>query len=280
MCLIVFNWQPNARNMLTLASNRDEFYARPSKTAHYWDDQPTIFGGRDLKMRGTWLAVSKSLRFAAITNFRSPLNNPHQRSRGEILPLFLNDTVDAMNFAQNIKKDEYAGFNVLLFDGKNLVYCHNQKNQHNQYTPPIKLPAGHYGLSNHLLNTPWPKVERTKNALTVIKNADHHSETAQHLLSALQNDEIAPDSELPNTGVGLELERLLSPAFIASPSYGTRTSTIVIIEKNNNQPLNQTVKPEKTLLQETPKIYFHERQYQQNKNTFEDKIHTLLKPRS
>jgi len=263
MCLIVFNWQPSEKRMLTLASNRDEFYARPSQNAHFWDDYPNIFGGRDLKMKGTWLATSKNMRLAAITNYRSPSSQTFSRSRGEIPFLFLNSTLSAIDYAQKIPKREFAGFNVILFDGKDLVYCHNQKNSSNEYDAATILPAGHYGLSNHLLNTPWPKVKKTKNALEKIDILNNNAEISQHLLSALQNTETANDNQLPNTGVGLGTERLLSSAFITSPVYGTRTSTIIIVEK---------------LAVTSPyagQVFFHERQYLKNVNQFNDQVHTI-----
>jgi len=271
MCLIVFNWQPNSKRMLTLASNRDEFYARPSKAAHYWDDKPNIFGGRDLKMNGTWLAVSRDMRFAAVTNFRSLNNQTHLHSRGEIPHNFLNSNDSAAHFAQQIQKDQFSGFNALLFDGESLVYCHNQKNNLGEYEEAIRLPEGEYGLSNHLLNTPWPKVQRTKNSLAGIKHHTNNPKIAQHLLLALQNEEIAADDQLPETGVGLELERLLSPAFITSPSYGTRTSTIVIIEGHTDK----TIKTSKNRSRKAKLIYFHERQYHANTHKFEDQTYTI-----
>ena len=271
MCLIVFNWQPKAQKMLTLASNRDEFYARPSKSAHFWEDLENIFGGRDLKMQGTWLAVSRNMRFAAVTNFRSPNNQVQRRSRGEIPSDFLNSDTSALQFAKEIKLQEYAGCNALLFDGETLVYCHNQKDKDDNYTPAINLPAGLYGLSNHLLNTPWPKVQRTKQALADTVKLTKNIDLTQHVLSALQNDEIASDDLLPNSGVGLALERLLSPAFITSPSYGTRTSTVVIIEQESS-----TTHPSPN--DKAQKIFFHERQYQGDKNKFKECSYTICQP--
>lgn len=271
MCLIVFSWQPNTKQMLTLASNRDEFYDRPSKSAHYWDDQPSIFGGRDLKMRGTWLAVSREMRFAAVTNYRSPNNQTNLRSRGEIPANFLSSNACAIDFAQQLQKGEYAGFNALLFDGESLVYCHNQKNALGEFEQAINLPAGEYGLSNHLLNTPWPKVQHAKESLTKIQHYNNKPEIAQHLLDALTNDEIAADEKLPNTGLKLEVERLLSSAFITTPNYGTRTSTIIIIEKHNQSVNQSPIKPSDNAKQ----IFFHERQYHQNKERFDDKTYTI-----
>jgi len=262
MCLIIFSWQPNAKRMLTLASNRDEFYERPSQDAHFWEDSPNIFGGRDLKMQGTWLAVSRNMRFAAITNFRSPESQTYLRSRGEIPHLFLNSTLSAIDYSAQIPKQEFAGFNALLFDGEHLVYCHNQKDKQGQYSAGTILPAGHYGLSNHLLNTPWPKVVRAKNALHGTEALNQLTDISKHLLTALQDQEIAADENLPSTGISIEFERLLSAPFISSPIYGTRTSTVVLIEKKI----------------ENRQVYFHERQYQQNVNHFKDQTFTFTHP--
>ena len=275
MCLIVFSWQPNTKRVLTLASNRDEFYDRPSQKAHYWSESPHIFGGRDLKMNGTWLAVSRDMRFAAVTNNRSPNNQTLPRSRGEIPCSFLNSKLNAAQFAQQIQKDEFAGFNALLFDGESLVYCHNQKNNFGEYEDAIDLPAGDYGLSNHLLDTPWPKVRRTKEALKNMSTLQHKPDISQHLLNALQNNEIAPDDQLPNTGVGLEFERILSPTFITSPKYGTRTSTVVIIEHETDVTTNtsRTSHPKPRISE----IYFHERQHQTDKQAFEDKTYSITR---
>jgi len=247
--------------MLTLASNRDEFYERPSQNAHFWEDSPHIFGGRDLKMQGTWLAVSRNMRFAAITNFRSSDSQTYLRSRGEIPQFFLNSTLSALDYSAQIPKQEFAGFNALLFDGEHLVYCHNQKDIHGQYHDGEALPAGHYGLSNHLLDTPWPKVVRAKNALHGTETLNQ-ADISKHLLTALQDQKIAADENLPNTGISIEFERLLSAPFISSPIYGTRTSTVVLIE-------NEIKKKQ---------VYFHERQYQQNVNQFKDQTFTFTHP--
>jgi uncharacterized protein with NRDE domain len=275
MCLIVFSWQPDAKQMLTLASNRDEFYARPSQSADYWSDKPTIFGGRDLKMHGTWLAVSRTMRFAAVTNYRSPDTHSYPRSRGEIPSDFLTSNDSAFDFAQEIQKNTYAGFNALLFDGTHLVYCHNQKNNFGMYEKAIVLTAGEYGLSNHLLNTSWPKVERTKASLSEIQHLNNKSDITQGLLKALKNDEKASDADLPNTGVKLEFERLVSSPFITSPNYGTRTSTIVIIDRLDSDDKN---KPLKKPLHKAQEIYFHERQYHKSKDKFEDNTYTITQP--
>jgi uncharacterized protein with NRDE domain len=227
MCLIIFDWQPESERILTLASNRDEFYQRPSSKAQYWPNEPHIYGGKDLEMGGTWLAVSRTMRLAAITNFRTADTRNYTNSRGEIPSQFLNSGMNAIEFAEKLRGQHYAGFNALLFDGSNMVYCSNHATS--DYT---LLSAGCYGLSNHLLNTPWPKVEHAKQALALAHEANNDRLKSKVLLDALQNSQAAEDYQLPDTGVGLELERLLSPIFITSPVYGTRTSTAIMIDKS------------------------------------------------
>jgi uncharacterized protein with NRDE domain len=227
MCLIVFDWQPDSERILTFASNRDEFYERPTQAAHYWDDHSDIYGGRDLKMGGTWLAVSARNRLAAVTNFRAPESANDLLSRGEIPLRFLKGETSAEDFAKTLEQSHlrYAGFNALLFDGKSLVYTSNRSAQAYQ-----SLRPGRYGLSNHLLNTAWPKVERAKQALGMIPGSPKQS--SQFLLTTLQDQHKPDDHLLPDTGFGLELERMLSPVFIVSPNYGTRASSVVIIERS------------------------------------------------
>src|SRR3990167_8250057 len=162
MCLIVFTWQLNPDYPLILAGNRDEFFARPTREAHFWDEHPHIFGGRDLKDGGGWFAVDKLGRFAGVTNVREPGQNPKARSRGLIVQAYLAGELPALNFAQNLHEEgaAYNGFNALFGDGETLVYTSNRNDQ-----TPRALPPGHYGLSNHALNTPWPKVVRAVDAL-------------------------------------------------------------------------------------------------------------------
>ncbi|KZZ31962.1 NRDE family protein, partial [Oleiphilus sp. HI0117] len=259
MCLIVFDWQPEQARILTLASNRDEYYARPTLNAHFWEDSPDIFGGRDLKMGGTWLALSKGGRLAAITNYRAPDSRVYERSRGEIPSSFLQASCSANEFAAQISSDEYAGFNALLFDGSDLVYCHNRGQTRGSQT----LKPGRYGLSNHLLDTPWPKVRKTKTALEQARQNPDNTEAARHLLLALQNQEQASPEELPQTGIPQEFEQVLSSPFIRTPNYGTRASSVIIIDKETlgtakNEQIN--------------KAFFLERQYQKGSSKFNDNI--------
>lgn len=247
MCLIIFNWEPDSIRPLTLAANRDEFHMRASLDAHFWEDHPQVFAGRDLEKNGTWLGTAKnkhntSFRLAALTNFRSLDNKQYMHSRGEITQNFLSSHESALAYAQGISFDQYAGFNALFFDGTSLVYAHHEPS----INPDIfTLEKGIYGLSNAKLNSPWPKVENSLKAFQTLANNAPHKESVEHLLKFLRDNSHAEDSSLPDTGVGIELERMLSPAFIISPSYGTRTASVVIVDQQEDEQ----------------SVYFHERQF-------------------
>jgi uncharacterized protein with NRDE domain len=235
VCLIVFSWHPGSKRPLILGANRDEFHQRPSQDAHYWTDAPHIFAGRDLQMMGTWLGLSRfpdsaHFRLAALTNVRQPDTSAYTHSRGELTARFLNSEQTALSYCQAIDLQQYAGFNGLFYDGSALVYLHHSK----QYSSEIiELKPGNYALSNARLNTPWPKAEASRQALNEILPSHSTEETAGILFRHLENPQIAADDALPDTGVGLILERMLSAAFIISPEYGTRTSTVVIIDNAN-----------------------------------------------
>ncbi len=227
MCLILFAYNMHPSYRLILAANRDEFYDRPSMPADFWKSHPQVLAGVDLKEKGTWLGVAKEGKFAAVTNYRDPASwKAEAPSRGKLVSRYLTGWADPEKYLKNISKkaDTYNGFNVLLGDANDLfVYSNRGELQ--------KLSAGIYGLSNHLLDTPWPKVKtgkkRLKAALT--KRGDALEEA---LFALLADRHIPPDSQLPDTGVNLEWERILSPMFITSPVYGTRSSTILLIGNN------------------------------------------------
>src|SRR6056297_3770176 len=231
MCLLVFSWQPEARQKLVLAGNRDEFHDRPAAAADWWDDN--IVGGKDLRAGGTWLAAHRSGRFAVVTNFREAIEEGRgPRSRGELVTRYLQGTLDPVTFADELSGHgaKYAGFNLLLGDREELVYVSNRGRG------PERLAAGLYGLSNHLLDTPWPKLRRTRErfARLLARGTDTHRETdTAAMLEMLADRTPAGDDELPDTGIGAERERLLSSPFIVSPWYGTRCSTIVKILQEN-----------------------------------------------
>lgn len=219
MCLLVFAWRPDASHRLVLAGNRDEFHDRPATAADWWDNG--IIGGKDLRAGGTWLAADRSGRFAVVTNFREPLEEGRgPRSRGALVTGFLEGDASPEAFARDAKARgrDYAGFNLLLGDPEALVYVSNRGRG------PERLAPGVHGLSNHLLDTPWPKLERTRARFGSLL-AD--GAPTEPLLDMLADREPAADSELPDTGIGPEWERLLSSPFIVSPRYGTRCSTVL-----------------------------------------------------
>lgn len=242
MCLILFAYNTHPSYRLILAANRDEFYDRPSTPADFWGKHPQVLAGIDLKEKGTWLGVTREGKFAAITNYRDPASWKDQApSRGKLVRRYLTGSSDAEKYLKKTvpQAENYNGFNLLLGDASELfVYSNRGELQ--------KLSAGIYGLSNHLLDTPWPKVKRGKKLLEAALM--QKGEALEESLFALLMDRHVPqDSQLPDTGVNLEWERILSPMFITSPVYGTRSSTILLIGKNRRIKLMEKVyngKPE------------------------------------
>jgi uncharacterized protein with NRDE domain len=217
--LILVAWQAHPDYPLVVAANRDEFFARPTAPAAFWPEQPGFLAGRDLEAGGTWLGITRSGRFAALTNFRDPTRQRSGTpSRGHLVADFLagNSGIDA--YLDGLQPADYNGFNLLLGDGDRLVAFSNVSGQRHELAPGI------YGLSNALLDTPWPKVGSGKTALSAAIAALPDEAPLQRLL---KDDTIHPDAALPATGVPLEWERLLSAAFICGPGYGTRCSTVV-----------------------------------------------------
>ena len=227
MCLIAFAYQTHATYPLIIIANRDEFYERPTAAAGFWEDAPVILAGRDLKMNGSWMGVSTSGRFAAITNYRDP-SRPESGdlSRGEIVQAFLSTTQTTAAFIEALRKKKalYGGFNVLLYDGEALHHYNNVFDEHHI------VPPGLHSVSNATLNTSWPKATFAKEALQTALSANT-LETSS-LISLLANDQIAPDDTLPDTGVGIHLERALSAAFVKLLNYGTRCSTAITFHQN------------------------------------------------
>jgi uncharacterized protein with NRDE domain len=219
MCLLIFAWQPDEVHRLVLAGNRDEFHDRPAAPADWWDGM--ILGGKDLRAGGSWLAAHRSGRYAIVTNFREAIEEGRgPRSRGELVTRFLESGAAPEACARELasRGRDYAGFNLLLGDADTLVYHSNRGRG------PETLEPGIYGLSNHLLDTPWPKLARTRARFdTVLENGAKSEE----LLAMLADRQPAADGELPETGIGPEWERLLSAPFIVSSHYGTRCSTVL-----------------------------------------------------
>lgn len=227
MCLIAFAWKAHPDYPLVLVANRDEFHERPAAPLAFWDDAPELCAGRDLRAGGTWLGVHRAGRLAAVTNVRDPVAlEGKARSRGELTTGFLLSADSGADYARQLqtRAPEYGGYNLLLWDGIELVYASNAPQPNAR-----PLDAGVYGLSNAQLDTPWPKVRRARGAMQAWLDSGLHE--WEGLIAALADDVQAPDAELPDTGVGLDTERLLSPPFIRSPGYGTRCSSVVRIDR-------------------------------------------------
>ncbi|MCC7198713.1 MAG: NRDE family protein [Gammaproteobacteria bacterium] len=235
MCLIAFAWRAHPRYPLLLVGNRDEFHARPTASLDWWSDAPDIAGGRDLAAGGTWLAISRNGRFGALTNFRDPAAaRPQGPSRGELVPAFLRGDqapIDAAREAAT-RGGLYSGFNLLLCDGRTMAYASNCPEAH-----ASELAPGVYGLSNHRLDTPWPKLDLARTTLAQLLAADHPD--ADGIFEVVSDRAQAPDHVLPDTGVGLALEQLLSAQFIVSPAYGTRSSTLLMLRDDGEVVLSE-----------------------------------------
>jgi len=227
MCLIVFAYNVHPSYRLVLAANRDEFYERPSSPAGFWKDHPRMLAGRDLKSGGTWLGITKDGRFAAVTNYRDPSSLKNAApSRGSLVSNYLTGRQKIENYLRKISEQaaQYNGFNLLAGDNDALfVFSSRGQKQ--------KLKPGLYGLSNHLLDTPWPKIKRAKKMMKAAMD-EKGAALEEALFALLADRRVPPDEKLPATGIGLEWERLLSTIFIESPIYGTRSSTILLIGKN------------------------------------------------
>lgn len=223
MCLILFAWKKHHSYDLIVTANRDEFYHRPTQTAGLWHEHPNLLAGKDLTAGGTWMGVTKAGKFAALTNYRDIANiNDKAPSRGDLTKNYLTQDIEPHAYLEKIKSVQipYNGFNLLIGDNHSLWYYNNIN--HN-----IKsLEPGIYGLSNALLNDPWPKVENGKRKLGQIMQDNHL--TSESLLSIVQDKTIAPDDQLPSTGVPLDWERALSAKYITMKNYGTRCSTTLL----------------------------------------------------
>ena len=255
MCLIAFAWKAHPDYTLIVAANRDEWHDRAAAPAAWWSDHPHILAGRDLKAGGTWMGVTRSGRFAAVTNFRDPGDRKSTaRSRGELVTAFLlgDETPAAFLAATKKVAFDYNGFNLIVGDGTSLAYFGSVEGAIEILEPGV------YALSNHTLNEPWPKVTMAKSALDAALQAEVTEEARppspptplpcgergakcsllppgeglgmrRAIYAILSDGTVAPDDALPNTGVGIEWERALSPALIVTARYGTRASTILSV---------------------------------------------------
>lgn len=227
MCLILFsNNHPDYK--LIIAANRDEFYNRPTKKADFWADQPGMLAGKDVEAGGTWMGITTKGRISMLTNYRDLSRiKENAPSRGHLVSDFLTGEKNANIYLTEVERngDNYNGFNLICGTPDELWYYGNyQKGVH-------QVSSAVHGLSNAVLNTSWPKVEKGKRKLTELLNREPI--TTEGLFSVLLDDHQAKDNALPDTGVGLEKERVLSPMFIKSPGYGSRCSTAILIDKTN-----------------------------------------------
>jgi uncharacterized protein with NRDE domain len=240
--MILFAYDYHPRYQLVVAANRDEFYKRPTLPAAFWPDHENILAGKDLKEGGTWMGITTGGRFATLTNYRDPASfNPSAQSRGQLVYNFLTGETEPLAYIESIisQADLYNGFNLLLGDMESL-YCYSNRDLSLRH-----VKKGVHGLSNSLLDDPWPKVVKGKNTLAAIvaeKEID-----PERLFAMMADREPVPDDELPQTGVSLEMERVLAPAFVVSPGYGTRTTTVLLIGRNGKiQFRERSFAPEET----------------------------------
>ncbi len=225
MCLVLIALVSHPEYRLIVAANRDEFYDRPTAAAAFWSEAPRVLGGRDLRAGGTWFGVAKDGRYAAVTNYRQGEREAAApRSRGRLVSDYLTGELTPGAYIERVRReaDQYNGFNLLAGDTAELRYFSNREGRARVLGPGV------YGLSNHLLDTPWPKVAAGKDALTALL-AGAGGGLLPGLLGMLSDRRQAADHRLPQTAVSRKWERLLSSAFIASPEYGTRSSTVLLV---------------------------------------------------
>jgi uncharacterized protein with NRDE domain len=229
MCLVLLLHDTHPDYRLIVAANRDEFYDRPTLPAALWPDAPGLVAGRDLRAGGTWLGIDRTGRFAAVTNYRQGQREPAaSRSRGHLVSDYLIGRMSPRAHIARIQRDaeQYNGFNVIAGDAEEVVYFSNREGVARVLAPGV------YGLSNHLLDTPWPKVTAGKVALGELARETAAPRLMEELFARLSDRTRPADSLLPETGIGPEWERLLSSAFIASADYGTRSSTVVLVNRD------------------------------------------------
>ncbi len=225
MCLVVIAFRADERLPLIIAANRDEFHARPAAPADWWADHREILGGRDLQAGGTWLGVHRAGRFGVITNYSGATESRSKgRSRGNLVADFLQGNDAPADYLRSIAADDYAGFNLLVGDRQRLAYLSNRGGGLRE------LPTGIYGLSNATLDTPWEKVERSKQRLRMLLDEGRANET--HLLRLLGDRDKGPVSEVRSEQLPFALAHALTAPFIITESYGTRCSTVVRVDSD------------------------------------------------
>jgi uncharacterized protein with NRDE domain len=252
MCLIVIAWRVHRDYPLIVAANRDEFFERPTEPAHWWRDAPNLLAGRDTLRGGTWFGITKQGRIAMVTNYREPPSGPRApESRGALVGDFLKGEAKASHYLRDIagRRANYDGFNLIAGDRDSLWFLGKRE------PGPRELNGGIHGMSNGDLDAPWPKVLKGKSTLEGLLSVTGSSPPpgggrvreggevlVKELFSMLADRTPAPDAELPDTGVGRELERKLSPIFVHLDGYGTRSSTVLTLDHGG-------------------RIHFHERSF-------------------
>lgn len=237
MCLIVFAWQVIPGMPLIAVANRDEFYERPAAPAAWWEDHPHVYAGRDLQGGGTWLGITRDGRFAALTSVRAPSERcSGAPSRGALVANYLTGQASAEEYVGELaaQDDVFNGFNLLVGDNEKVVWFSNRGQ--NDVRNGQRLRPGIYGLSNGLLDAPWPKVVRAKAQFASLLCQGAPEDAYFEMLTDTTR---ASDCRLPKTGVDLELERMLSPVCIESPTYGTRVSTVVQLYQSSGAVLKE-----------------------------------------
>ena len=231
MCLIAWNWQPHSDLPLLLVANRDEYYARPTLPLQTWKGA-SIFAGKDLQAGGTWLGLGRGGRLAALTNVRDSRNQRDSApSRGALVSDFLSSSVSGSAYLQSIVQDSerYNPFNLLVYDGHTLLGFESQG------AHIVVMHPGIAAVSNAGFDTPWPKLLMLKTGLQqwVEQQASAQAPGSDALFDLLAQDQPAPDTQLPDTGIPVERERALSCAFVRSEDYGTRASSLVMLRRSS-----------------------------------------------
>jgi len=231
MCLIAFAWQTHAEFPLVVAANRDEWRDRPAAPAHWWSGRPDLLAGRDLQAGGTWLGVTRTGRFAAITNFRDPAERDSGKpSRGALVVDYLMGGASPREFLSALAPTapRYNAFNLLLGDSETLCYFGSREGD------IIDVPPGVHALSNHSLDEPWPKVIRAKAGVEHLLASGWSDGGLQPFFDVVSDTTHVADEHLPDTGVGIGFERVLAPILIRGERYGTRCSTVVAFGRDGH----------------------------------------------
>ncbi|MGJ9381976.1 NRDE family protein [Salipaludibacillus sp. CF4.18] len=252
MCLIGVAINEHKDYPFILVANRDEFYNRPTKEAHYWPENPLMLAGKDLEKGGTWLGISKEGKLAALTNYRELDVKQYAHSRGQLVTSFINSASEFEKILKN--KNCYPGFNLLYGTTEKLVYTSNRDNQKRSITKGIHV------LANASLNSPWPKAMALKKGLHEILSLSSNDGLEQSLFQLLSDEKHFNDELLPDTGVGLTLERKLSPIFINIEGYGTRSSTVIMADRKGNVTFTEKA--------HAPKSHINTYEFKIGKNTF------------